>query len=339
MTQQSNEGPTGAQASPGPASKPTEMSKFSWWAALKRTFREFREDNLTDLAAGLTYYGLLALFPAILVLVSLLGLASPTATQTLTENINAVLPADVAGVVTSAIQNLQGNRAAAGIFGLVGLLIALWSASGYIAAFMRASNVVYDVPEGRPVWKTLPVRVGVTLLLVVLLTFTVLAITATGAVAQRIGQVLGLGPTVATVWDIAKWPVLLVIVVFMIALLYWASPNAKRGFRWISPGSVLAVAIWLVASALFAVYVANFASYGQTYGSMASLVIFLVWLWITNIAILLGEEFNAEIERGRAAEAGHPEGEEPYVELRDVPRQRKRSARREQRSARREQSV
>ncbi|RKS08365.1 membrane protein [Nocardiopsis sp. Huas11] len=330
MTQQPNEGPTGVPASREPAAKPTAMTKFSWWAALKRTFREFREDNLTDLAAGLTYYGLLALFPAILVLVSLLGLAGPTATQTLTDNINTVLPADVAGVVTSAIQNLQDNRAAAGIFGLVGLLVALWSASGYIAAFMRASNIVYDVPEGRPVWKTLPVRVGVTLLLVVLMTFTVLAITATGAVAQRIGEILGLGPTVTTVWDIAKWPVLLVIVVFMIALLYWASPNAKRGFRWISPGSVLAVAIWLVASALFAVYVANFSSYGQTYGSMAALVIFLVWLWITNIAILLGEEFNAEIERGRAAETGHPEGVEPYVEMRDVPKPRKHAGRREQ---------
>ncbi|MFE3459452.1 YihY/virulence factor BrkB family protein [Nocardiopsis aegyptia] len=323
MTQWPSDASSGAPASSDPPTGPGEMPRFSWWAALKRTFREFREDNLTDLAAGLTYYGLLALFPAVLVLVSLLGLAGPGATRTLTDNIDAVLPADVAGVVTTAIQNLQGNPAAAGIFGLVGLLVALWSASGYIAAFMRASNIVYDVPEGRPVWKTLPVRVGVTLLLVVLLTVTVLAVAATGAVARGIGQTLGLGPVVATVWDIAKWPVLLVIVVFMIALLYWASPNARRGFRWVSPGSVLAVALWLVASALFAVYVANFAGYGRTYGSMATLVIFLVWLWITNIAILLGEEFNAEVERGRAAEAGHPVDEEPYVELRDLPKEQR----------------
>ncbi|MDE3722789.1 YihY/virulence factor BrkB family protein [Nocardiopsis sp. N85] len=320
MTRQSNEHNAGA---PEPAAAPTGTATFSWWEALKRTFREFREDNLSDLAAGLTYYGLLALFPALLVLVSLLGLAGPGATRTLTDNAEAVLPADVAEVVTSAIQNLQGNPAAAGIVGLISLAIALWSASGYIAAFMRASNIVYDVPEGRPVWKTLPVRVGVTLLLVVLLTFTVLAIAATGVVSQRIGQVLGLGPVVATVWDIAKWPVLLLIVVFMIALLYWASPNARHGFRWFSPGSLLAVGIWLVASALFAVYVANFGNYDRTYGSMAALIIFLVWLWITNIAILLGEEFNAEVERGRAVEAGLPEGEEPYVEMRDVPEQRR----------------
>jgi membrane protein len=326
MTQGPNDASAGTPATSATPSQPTDMAKFSWWRALKRTGREFKEDNLTDLAAGLTFYGLLALFPALLVLVSLLGLASPSATQTLTQNINAAMPADAAGVVTSAIESLQGNRAAAGIFGLVALALALWSASGYIAAFMRASNIVYDVPEGRPVWKTLPIRVGVTLLLVVLMTVTVLAVAATGVVSQRIGELLGLGPVVTTVWDIAKWPVLLVIVMFMIALLYWASPNAKRGFRWVSPGSVLAVALWLVASGLFAFYVANFGNYDRTYGSMATLIVFLVWLWITNIAILLGEEFNAEIERGRAAEGGHPVDEEPYVEMRDLPKDQRPAA-------------
>ncbi|WP_150244013.1 YihY/virulence factor BrkB family protein [Nocardiopsis quinghaiensis] len=309
------------------ARTPTDMSASSWGASLRRTFSEFGDDGLSDLAAGLTYYAILSIFPAILVLVSLLGLAGPEATQTLTQNISDAMPEQVGDIVTTAIGTLQGNRAAAGVFGVLSLLVALWSASGYLAAFMRASNVVYDVPEGRPIWKTLPIRVGVTLLMVVLLTVTVVAVTVTGTVAEWVGSLLGLGPTVVTVWSIAKWPVVLLIVVFMIALLYWASPNAKRGFRWLSPGSVLAVVLWLLASAAFAVYVANFASYSRTYGSMATVVIFLVWLWISNIAILLGEEFNSELERGRAISSGQPEDEEPYVELRDQPKNKKKHGR------------
>ncbi|GAA1755592.1 YihY/virulence factor BrkB family protein [Streptomonospora arabica] len=307
-----------APASPE-ASAPTELPKRSWIGALRRTFGEFRRDNLTDLAAALTYYGLLSIFPAILVLVSLLGFAGQSATQALTDGLSAA-PADVAGFLTTIIENMQRNRASAGIFGLIGLAVALWSASGYIAAFMRASNVVYDVPEGRPIYKTLPIRVGVTLLMVILLTAAAVAVVVTGGLAEQAGRLLGLGPVAVLAWRIAKWPVLLLVVVFMIALLYWASPNAKRGFRWVSGGSVLAVVIWLLASGAFAFYVANFASYSNTYGSMAAVVIFLVWLWITNIAVLLGEEFNAEIERGRALAAGRPEGEEPFVEMRDVPK-------------------
>ncbi|MUL43731.1 YihY/virulence factor BrkB family protein [Streptomonospora sp. PA3] len=307
------------------ASAPTQLPARSWWGSLRRTVAEFRADNLTDLAAALTYYGILSIFPALLVLVSLLGFAGQSATQALTSSLSAA-PADVAGFLTTIIQNMQRNQAAAGIFGLIGLVVALWSASGYIAAFMRASNVVYDVPEGRPIYKTLPIRLGVTLLMVVLLTAAAVAVVLTGALAEQAGQLLGLGPVTVMVWRIAKWPVLLLVVMFMIAVLYWASPNAKRGFRWVSPGSVLAVVIWLLASGAFALYLATFASYSQTYGSMAAVIIFLVWLWITNIAILLGEEFNSEIQRGRALAEGHPEDEEPYVEMRDVPKQQRREA-------------
>ncbi|WP_084469309.1 YihY/virulence factor BrkB family protein [Nocardiopsis trehalosi] len=307
------------------AEAPTDLKAASWWASLRRAVAEFKDDNLTDLAAGLTYYAVLAIFPALLVLVSLLGLLGQSSTAVLTDNLARVAPAETAQVLTSAIENLQANQATAGIFGIASLAIALWSASGYIAAFMRASNIVYDVPEGRPIWKTLPIRVGVTLAMVVLLTVSAVGVVLTGGLAERVGQALGIGSAAVTVWDIAKWPVLLAIVVFMIALLYWASPNARRGFRWVSPGSVLALAIWLVASAGFAFYVANFGSYNRTYGSLAAVVIFLVWLWISNIAILFGEEFNAEVERGRAIAAGHPAPEEPYVELRDVPKQQRRA--------------
>ncbi|GAA3730103.1 membrane protein [Spinactinospora alkalitolerans] len=317
--------PSGEEAAPD---TPTELPAPSWWASLKRTFGEFSKDNLSDLAAGLTYYAVLSIFPALLVLISLLGLAGQSATDLLVQNISRIAPAEIEQVLIAAIENLQRSQTTAGIFGLVSLALALWSASGYIAAFMRASNIVYDVPEGRPIWKTLPIRVGVTLTLVVLLTVSAVAVVLTGGLAERVGNLLGVGPIAVTVWDIAKWPVLLIIVSFMIALLYWASPNAKRGFSWISPGSVLAIVIWLLASAAFAFYVANFGSYNKTYGSLAAVVIFLVWLWISNIAILLGTEFNAEIERGRAIAAGRSADEEPYVELRDEPKPKKRRRRR-----------
>jgi membrane protein len=203
---------------------------------------------------------------------------------------------------------------------ILGLAGALWSASSYIAAFMRSSNRIYDVPEGRPFWKTIPIRLVVTLVMVLLLALSAFAVVVTGGLAKQVGNLLGLGNSAVTVWDIAKWPVLLLIVSFMFSILYWAAPNVKQpGFRWLSPGGVFAVLVWVVASALFALYVANFSSYNKTYGTLAGVIIFLVWLWISNIAVLLGAEFNAELERGRAiAEGRADETTEPFVEPRDT---------------------
>jgi membrane protein len=205
---------------------------------------------------------------------------------------------------------------------VVGLLGALWSASGYIGAFIRASNEIYDIEEGRPIWKTLPLRVGLTVLLLVLIAISAIAVVATGGIAEELGSVLGVGDTAVTVWNIAKWPVLLLVVSFMFALLYWAAPNVKSpGFRWLSPGGLLAVIGWIIASAAFAFYVSNFGSYNKTYGALGGVIIFLVWLWISNVVILLGAQFNAELERGRAIEAGmEPKDREPYVEPRDAPK-------------------
>jgi len=205
-------------------------------------------------------------------------------------------------------------------------VLALWSASAYIAAFMRASNVIYDVPEGRPFWKTTPTRLAVTVLILVMLVASALIVVVSGGLARHVGQVLGIGSSAVTAWNIAKWPVLLIIVILMISILYWVAPNAKRqrGFRLISPGGVIAVVVWLIASALFAFYVANFSHYNKTYGSIAGVIIMLIWLWISNLAILFGAEFNAELERGRAARAGGvPLGQEPYVELRDTSKLKK----------------
>jgi len=295
----------------------------SWAGVFRRTFSEFRADNLTDLAAALTYYGILSIFPALIALVSILGLIGHSATQPLIENLGKVAPGAAKSVFTSAIQNLNKSQGAAGVIFIAGLAGALWSASGYVAAFMRASNAIYDVEEGRPIWWTLPVRIGVTVVTVLLLALSSVAVVVTGGLAKQVGNLVGVGSSAVQVWDIAKWPVLVILVSFMLAILYWAAPNVKHpGFRWLSPGGLLAVALWLVASGAFALYVANFSSYNKTYGALAAVVVFLVWLWISNVAILLGAEFNAEIERGRFIEAGHDAREEPFIEPRHARKMR-----------------
>jgi membrane protein len=299
---------------------PTDLSSRSWLGVLKRTVGEFREDNLTDWAAALTYYAVLAIFPALIVLVSVLGLIGESATQPLIDNLGKVAPGPAKDIFTSAIENIQGSKGAAGVFFVIGLLGALWSASGYIAAFMRASNAIYDIEEGRPIWKTLPLRVGLTVLLMVLTAISAVAVTLSGSLAEEAGNVIGVGSTAVDIWNLAKWPVLLLFVSFLFAVLYWAAPNVKQpGFRWITPGGVLAVIGWVIASVAFAFYVSNFGSYNKTYGALAGPIVFLVWLWISNIMILLGAEFNAELERGRAIEGGmRPEDTEPFVEPRDT---------------------
>jgi membrane protein len=302
---------------------PTDLSGGSWLAAARRALKEYKADDLQDRAAALTYFGIQSIFPGLLVLVSLLGVLGKSATQPLITNLGNAAPASVRKIIMSDVTHLQNSHAAAGIVGIAGILLALWSASNYVAAFMRASNVIYDVPEGRPIWKTAPIRLGVTLVTMVLLVAAAIIVIVTGGLAQKVGNVLGVGSTAVTVWDIAKWPVLLIIIGLILAILFWASPNARHGFQWISPGGFIAVVLWLVASALFALYVANFSHYNKIYGSLAGVIIFLIWMWISNVAILLGAEFNAELERGRAVAAGHPAGQEPFSELRDDRKLRK----------------
>jgi membrane protein len=312
------EATTDRETARAPAS-PQQLPKRSWLAVLKRTVREFKEDNLTDWAAALTYYGILSIFPALLALISVVGLAGSSATQSLIDNLGTVAPGPAKDIVTSAVENLQKSQGAAGLLFIIGLAGALWSASGYVAAFMRASNAIYDIGEGRPIWKTVPTRIAITVVLLLMLAAVAIGVSVTGPLAQQVGNLLGLGDTAVMAWDIAKWPVLLLVVITMFAILYWAAPNVKHPkFRWISPGSVVGVLLWIAASAGFAFYVASFSSYNKTYGALGGVIVFLVWLWISNIAILLGAEFNAEIERGRQIAAGHPEDEEPFLEPRDT---------------------
>ncbi|MFF1510387.1 YhjD/YihY/BrkB family envelope integrity protein [Streptomyces sp. NPDC058326] len=317
--------PEPEDAGPGPEveerapDSPADLPRRSWLAILKGSLREFVSDELTDRAAALTYYGVLALFPGLLVLVSLLGLSGPSTADKVMDSLRELTPGPARDVLARAVENVQGGTGAGAVMAVVGLVLALWSASGYVGAFMRAANRVYDVPEGRPVWKVLPIRLGLTAALMLMAAASALIVVFTGGVARRAGDVLGLGDTALTVWSIAKWPVLVLLVTMMIALLYWASPNAKgRGWRWITPGSALALLIWMAASAGFALYVAEFASYNKTYGTMAGVIVFLIWLWISNLAVLLGLEFDAEALRQRAVAGGMPPDEEPYVEPRDT---------------------
>jgi membrane protein len=301
-----------------PAEAPTDLPGRAWGEVLKRTFNEFREDNVTDWAAALTYYGTLSIFPALIAIVSILGLVGPSATDPLLNNLGSFAPGPAHKILQNALHGLTQSRGGAGILFIVGIAGAVWSASAYIGAFIRASNSIWDVEEGRPIWKTIPLRLAITIVMLILLMATAIAVTVTGPLADKVGKLLGVGSAAVTVWDIAKWPVLILIVGLMFSILYYTAPNVRQpGFRWVTPGGILAVVVWITVSALFGLYVANFGSYNKTYGSLGAIIIFLVWLWLTNIAILLGAELNAETERGRQIEAGQPPEREPFLPPRD----------------------
>ena len=299
---------------------PAALPPGRWWETLKRTVLEFRADGLTDWAAALTYYGVLAIFPGLIALVSILGLAGTSATDPLLENLEQLAPGPANEILTGAIEEIAASRDTAGIAFVLGLLGALWSASGYLGAFARASNAIYEVEEGRPAWKLRPQQVGLTLVLIVLLALLAIGIVVSGPVAKEVGNVIGAGDAAVTAWGIAKWPAIALVVVGILAILFYAAPNVRQpGFRWITPGGLLTLAAWLAASAGFALYVSNFASYNATYGSIAGVIVFLVWLWVSNLALLLGAELNAELERSRELEAGVPEERTITLPPRDPP--------------------
>ena len=287
------------------------------WPALKRAVAELRDDNLTDWAAALTYYGLLSLFPGLIALVSIVGLVGDSrgATQTITEIVTAIGPQSAAQTFAGPIESIASDQGTAGAAFALGLALALWSASGYVGAFIRASNVIYETREGRPFWKLRPLQVAVTLTMVLLGVMLVVGLVLTGPVVDAVAEPLGVGSTAVTIWNVVKWPVMAAVFVLMVGVLYYASPNAKiRGFKWVTPGSLVAIVAWAIASAGFAFYVANFGSYDKTYGTLGGLIVLLVWLWISNVAILFGHELNAELERGAEIEEGRP-GAEREIQL------------------------
>jgi membrane protein len=304
-----------------------EASKAGIGSTLKRTLTEFQEDNLSDWAAALTYYGLLSLFPALIAMVSLIGIFGDpkTTTTKLTEIITEIGPSSGAETFEGPIKSIVENQSAAGFAFVIGLAIALWSASGYVGAFTRASNIIYETPEGRPFWKLRPLQILVTLAMIIMMALLAVGLVLTGPVVEAVANPIGLSSTAVDVWNIAKWPVMAAIFILMVNLLYYTTPNVKlRGFKWVTPGSILAIVVWAIASALFAFYVANFSSYDKTYGTLAGLVVLLLWFWITNLAILFGHQMNAERERSAEIEEGLPRAEkEIQLEPRDEAKDQK----------------
>jgi membrane protein len=299
---------------------PTDLTKPSWMYVLRKTMREFSADECTDQAAALTYYAVLALFPAAIAMLSLVSLfgQGQSTVDTMLGIVRDVGPSGAADTVEPTLQRLVSSQSG-GIALALGLAGALWSASGYVGAFGRALNRMYDIREGRPIWKLRPVLLLVTLVSVVLVAAAALILVVTGPVAESVGNAIGLGSAAVTTWDIAKWPVLAVIVVLVVALLYWATPNVRQPkFRWLSVGAVVAILTWLIASVLFGLYVANFSSYDKTYGSLAGVIVFLLWLWITNLALLFGAELDSELERGRELQSGIAAEESVQLPLRDT---------------------
>lgn len=282
------------------------FDRRSGWYAFRKSVREFRDDNGTDLAAGLTYYAVLSIFPAALALLSLLGLVGQGQ-----KSVNAVLDVLRPLVSANTLSNIQGplirlsqSDAATATFA-VGLVGALWSASSWVRAFSRAMNRIYEVDEGRPFWRLYPMTYLVTVVTVVLSAVALVILGASGAVARSLGSQLGLGKQTVDVWNYAKWPVLIIVVVLIIAILYHFTPNVKLPkFRVLSAGAFVALLVWVLASTGLAFYVANFGSYDRTYGSVAGVVIALLWLWLTHVALVFGAELDSELERARELHKG-----------------------------------
>ena len=299
---------------------PTDLEKRTWGYVAKKVWREFSDDQCTDLAAALTYYGVLAIFPAVLALSAILGLVgqSEKSVQTVLDVISPLVSEDALGTIEPTLLELASSQTAGWAL-LVGAVIALWSASGYVGAFARAMNRIYEIGEGRPFWKLRPLMLLITLVAIALVALVLLMLVVSGPLAQSIGDQIGLGDQALQVWNIAKWPVMLLAVIVIVAILYYATPNVQQPkFRWVSVGAVVAIVIWMVASAGFAFYVANFASYNKTYGSLAGVIIGLVFLWLTNVALLLGAEIDSELERGRQLQAGIAAETELQLPARDT---------------------
>ncbi|WP_342023589.1 YihY/virulence factor BrkB family protein [Arthrobacter citreus] len=335
MAQQDSGGRAQTAPDPEHASKPdspAEVTKPSWKYILRKTVREFSKDQCTDLAAALTYYTVLALFPALLALVSILGLVgqAESTTNTMLDFLKEFAPASAVGVLEGPIKQLT-TSGAAGFALIVGIAGALWSASGYVKAFGRSMNRIYEVDEGRPAWKLLPTQLLVTLILILLVAALLIMLVISGPIAETLGNFIGLGSESLTIWNIAKWPVMVLFAVLVIAILYYATPNVKQPkFRWMSMGAFIALVILAIATLGFSFYVARFGSYNATYGAIGGVIVLLLWLWLANLSLLFGAEFDAEVERGRELQAGIQAEETVQLPARDTRQTEKRQEQEEE---------
>lgn len=304
----------------GKPDSPEDLHKRSWKYVLRKTIREFSSDQCTDIAASLTYYAVLSLFPGLIAIFSLLGVVGQgkAASDAVLGIIEQVAPGDTVDTIRGPIEQIAESPGA-GFALITGILLAIWSASGYVGAFSRAMNRIYEIEEGRPFWKLKPAQLLVTVITIVLLVIAAIILVVSGSVTKAIGDALGIGDVPQTIWSIAKWPLLVFIIVLVVAILYYATPNARQPkFRWISMGALLAIIVLALATAGFGFYVGNFSNYDRTYGSLAGVIIFLLWLWIANLALLFGAEFDAELERGRQLQAGIAAEEDIQLPPRDT---------------------
>lgn len=313
---------------PAKPDSPRKLNAKLWKYALRRSVKEFSNDQCTDMAAALTYYAVLSMFPAFVALVSVLGVFGngKATVDTLMDMAEQLAPGGSLDTLRSTLDQLSSSPGS-GIGLVVGLVGAIWSASGYVGAFGRTMNRIYEVPEGRPIWKLRPQNLLITVVVLVLVALAAASLVLTGPVAEALGDVVGLGETAVTVWNIAKWPLLLLLVVIIIALLYWATPNVRQPkFRWMSTGALVAIVVWVAASVGFGLYVSNFSNYNKTYGSLAGVIVFLLWLWLGNLALLFGAEFDSELERARQLQAGMDSEEDLQLPVRDDRKVRKAQA-------------
>ena len=339
MTDAESEKSSTAKARTAPApddsrkpDSPTEVTKPSWQFIARKTLREFSKDQCPDLAAALTYYAVLSLFPALLALVSLLGVfgQAEKTTTALLDIVQRIAPGSTVDIIRQPIEEVT-NSPSAGFTLAIGILVALWSASGYVGAFARAMNRVYEVDEGRPFIKLRATMLGVTVVNVLIVAALGAMLVLSGPVAEAVGNAVGLGGTFLAVWNIAKWPVMVLLVVAAIAILYYFTPNVRQPkFRWMTMGSFIALVVFVLASLGFAFYVANFSNYNKTYGAIGGVIVMLLWLWILNMSLLFGAEFDAETERGRQLQAGIEAEETIQLPPRDTKQSDKLQARAEE---------
>jgi membrane protein len=307
---------------------PTDLTKPSVFYVLRKTAREFTDDQCTDLAAALTYYAVLSLFPALVATVSLLGVfgQGQRTTDAMLQLVGQIAPRSTVETVRAPIDQLV-HTPSAGLALVLGILGAVWSASGYVGAFGRAMNRIYEIEEGRPVWRLRPLQLLITLGGLVFAAAAAFLLAVSGPVAEAVGSAVGLGHDAQTVWSILRWPVIVIFASLAVAILYFATPNVQQpNFRWMSIGSGVAILTWIIASVLFGLYVTHFGSYNKTYGALAGVIVFLLWLWITNLALLFGAELDAELERGRQLQAGFAAERELQLPPRDTKEVRKNAA-------------
>jgi membrane protein len=309
------------------ADSPTDIQPSGWKNTLKRAFAEFRADDMMTWAAALTYYAVLSLFPALLVFVALIGVAGeyPETSDAILDVVATIGPESAVDTLRGTIEGVvRDSGGAAALLG-VSLIGAIWSASGFIGAFTKASNAIYEVEEGRPFWKLKPIQLALTVMFLLVSAVAAVVFVASGELARSIFDVIGLGDAAFDIWKYAKWPVLAVVVTIMIAVLYWAAPNVQQpSLRWLTPGGGVGLVVLILASALFGLYVANFGSYNKTYGTLAFVPLFLTWLWIANLALLFGAEVDAELARRKQIEDGmRPVDKEPFLPVRDEPKDSK----------------